>query len=169
MMYHSLRFSQYIVSSDNQLLVCCIANTILIYRRNASNVNSSKRVLHGHLGRVEFCRFLKENRYLISYGIDGMVFLWDIIECKAVGFTKIPLDTVACMAVSPDGKKIVCYSSTNLMCLVKLSVQTGKPSPLAYTPWWIGSGPSYRNVVDSCSTNRNQHRPAFTYAIIQDP
>ena len=118
-MYHSLRFSQCIVSSDNQLLVCCIANTILVYRRSALDINSSKRVLLGHLGKIEFCRFLKENRYLISYGIDGMVFLWDIIEFKAVGFARIPLDTV-CMAVSPDEEKAVCYSSTDLICVVKL-------------------------------------------------
>ena len=117
-MYHSLRFSQCIVSSDDQLLVCCIANTILVYRRRALDINSSKRVLLGHLGKIEFCRFLKENRYLISYGIDGMVFLWDIIEFKAVGFARIPLDTV-CMAVSPDEEKAVCYS-TDLICVVKL-------------------------------------------------
>ena len=119
-MYHSLRFSQCIVSSDNQLLVCCIANTILVYRRSALDINSSKRVLLGHLGKIEFCRFLKENRYLISYGIDGMVFLWDTIEFKAVGFERIPLDTVACMAVSPDEEEVVCYSYTNLICVVKL-------------------------------------------------
>ena len=118
-MDHSVWFSQCIVSSDNQLLVCCIANTILVYRRNALDINSSKRVLLGHLGKIEFCRFLKENRYLISYGIDGMVFLWDIIEFKAVGFARIPLDTV-CMAVSPDEEKAVCYSSTYLICVVKL-------------------------------------------------
>ena len=119
-MYHSLRFSQCIVSSDDQLLVCCIANTILVYRRSALDINSSKRVLLGHLGKIEFCRFLKENRYLISYGIDGMVFLWDTIEFKAVGFERIPLDTVACMAVSPDEEEVVCYSYTNLICVVKL-------------------------------------------------
>ena len=119
-MYHSVRFSQCIVSSDDQLLVCCIANTILVYRRSASDIISSKRVLLGHLGKIEFCRFLKENRYLISYGIDGMVFLWDTIEFKAVGFARIPLDTVTCMAVSPDEEKVVCYSSTNLICVVKL-------------------------------------------------
>ena len=119
-MYHSVRFSQCIVSSDDQLLVCCIANTILVYRRIASDIISSKRVLLGHLGKIEFCRFLKENRYLISYGIDGMVFLWDTIEFKAVGFARIPLDTVACMAVSPDEEKVVCYSSSNLICVVKL-------------------------------------------------
>ena len=119
-MYHSVTFSQCIVSSDDQLLVCCIANTILVYRRSASDIISSKRVLLGHLGKIEFCRFLKENRYLISYGIDGMVFLWDIIEFKAVGFARIPLDTVTCMAVSPDEQKVVCYSSTNLICVVKL-------------------------------------------------
>ena len=119
-MYHSVTFSQCIVSSDDQLLVCCIANTILVYRRSASDIISSKRVLLGHLGKIEFCRFLKENRYLISYSIDSMVFLWDTIEFKAVGFARIPLDTIACMAVSPDEEKVVCYSSTNLICVVKL-------------------------------------------------
>ena len=119
-MYHSVTFSQCIVSSDDQLLVCCIANTILVYRRSASDIISSKRVLLGHLGKIEFCRFLKENRYLISYGIDGMVFLWDTIEFKAVGFERIPLDTVTCMAVSPDEEEVVCYSYTNLKCVVKL-------------------------------------------------
>ncbi|KAJ7375999.1 hypothetical protein OS493_037551 [Desmophyllum pertusum] len=77
-------FSQCTISLDNQLLVCCIANRILVYSPHDPDVNSSKRVLRGHLGRIEFCRFLKVNRYLISYGVDGMVFLWDISESKAV-------------------------------------------------------------------------------------
>ena len=133
-MYNSVRFSRCIVSSDDQLLVCCIANTILVYSQNALDINSSKRVLLGHLGKIEFCRFLKENRYLISYGIDGMVFLWDAIKFKAVGFARIPQDTV-CMAVSPDEEKAVCYTSTNLICLVKLCKQKRDFSVWRALPW----------------------------------
>ena len=71
--YNSVKFSFCTVSSDNQFLVCCIADVILVYRRHAcdinfSNMNPSNRVLRGHLGRIEFCRFLKVNHYLISYG-----------------------------------------------------------------------------------------------------
>ena len=118
--YHSLKFSHCTVSLDDQLLVCCIANTILVYSLNAADVNSSKRVLHGHLGTIEFCQFLKGNRYLISYGIDGMVFLWEVSESKAVAFARVPLETVVCMAVSPDEDKVVCFTSSNRVCVIKL-------------------------------------------------
>ncbi|KAJ7376007.1 hypothetical protein OS493_037559 [Desmophyllum pertusum] len=60
--YNSVTFSQCTISLDNQLLVCCIANTILVYSVHDPDVNSSKRVLRGHLGRIEFCRFLKGER-----------------------------------------------------------------------------------------------------------
>ncbi|KAJ7375984.1 hypothetical protein OS493_037536 [Desmophyllum pertusum] len=62
--YNSVTFSQCTISLDNQLLVCCIANRILVYSLHDPDVNSSKRVLRGHLGRIEFCRYLKVNRYL---------------------------------------------------------------------------------------------------------
>ena len=118
--YHSLKFSRCTVSLDDRLLVCCIANTILVYNLNAADVNSSKRVLHGHLGTIEFCQFLKGNRYLISYGIDGMIFLWELSESKAVAFARVPLETVVCMAVSPDEDKVVCFTSSNRVCVIKL-------------------------------------------------
>ena len=118
--YHSLKFSRCTVSLDDRLLVCCIANTILVYGLNAADVNSSKRVLHGHLGTIEFCQFLKGNRYLISYGIDGMIFLWELSESKAVSFARVTLETVVCMAVSPDEDKVVCFTSSNRVCVIKL-------------------------------------------------
>ena len=118
--YHSLKFSRCTVSLDDRLLVCCIANTILVYSLNAADVNFSKRVLHGHLGTIEFCQFLKGNRYLISYGIDGMVLMWDLSESKAVAFARVPLETVVCMAVSPDEDKVVCFTSSNRVCVIKL-------------------------------------------------
>ncbi|KAJ7375998.1 Cilia- and flagella-associated protein 57 [Desmophyllum pertusum] len=120
--YNSVTFSQCTISSDNQLLVCCIANTILVYSLHDPDVNSSKRVLRGHLGRIEFCRFLKVNRYLISYGVDGMVFLWDISESKAAGFATIAQgnESIVSMAVSPEEDKVVCFTSSGRVCTIKL-------------------------------------------------
>ena len=121
--YDSVGFSQCTVSVDRQFLVCCIADVILVYCLNASNINSSKRVLRGHLGRIEFCRFLKINRYLISYGIDGVVFLWDISESKAVGFIRITegQESIVRMAVSPEEERAVCFLSSGRVHMLKLS------------------------------------------------
>ena len=120
--YHSIKFGQCTVSVDNQLLVCCIDNRILIYNLLAPNNNSSKQVLRGHLGRIEFCRFLKVNRYLISYGVDGVVFLWDISEFKAVAFARLTQEKekIVAMAVSPEEDLAVCFTSSGRVCMIKL-------------------------------------------------
>ncbi len=133
--YDSVKFSHCTVSSDNQFLVCCIADVILVYRLhasdfNASNINSSKRVLRGHLGKIEFCQFLKVNRYLISYGVDGMVFLWDLSKCEAVGFARIAQgkDSIVSMAVSPEEDVAVCFTSSCRLCVIKLCGLDSAPS-----------------------------------------
>ncbi|KAJ7381542.1 hypothetical protein OS493_040564, partial [Desmophyllum pertusum] len=120
--YSSVTFSQCTISLDNQLLVCCIADTILVYSPHDPDINSSKRVLRGHFGRIEFCRFLKVNRYLISYGVDGIVFLWDIRESKAAGFATITQgnESIVSMAVSPEEDKVVCFTSSGRVCTIKL-------------------------------------------------
>ncbi|XP_020624006.1 uncharacterized protein LOC110061513 [Orbicella faveolata] len=120
--YISVRFSQCSVSVDNQFLVCCIADVILVYSLGTSNIYSSKQVLRGHLGIIEFCRFLKINRYLISYAVDGMVFLWDISEAKAAGFSRIVegQESIVSLAVSPEEDRAVCFTSTGRVCMIKL-------------------------------------------------
>ena len=125
--YHSVRFGQCTVSSDNQLLVCCIANRILLYNLLAPDI---KQVLRGHLGRIEFCRFLKANYYLISYGVDGMVFLWDINELKAVAFARITQgkEKIVAMAVSPEEDLAVCFTSSDRVCMIKLCGLGAAPS-----------------------------------------
>ena len=120
--YQSVNFSQCCVSLDNEFLACCMANRILVYNLNVSHINSSKRVLRGHLGRIDFCKFLRENRYLISYGIDGMVFLWDMSGFKAVGFSKAAQgeECILCMAVSREEDVAVCFNSPGRVCLIRL-------------------------------------------------
>ena len=120
--YQSVNFSQCCVSLDNEFLACCIANRILVYNLNVSHINSSKRVLRGHLGRIYFCKFLRENRYLISYGIDGMVFLWDMSGFKAVGFAKTAQgeEHILSMAVSREEDEAICFNSSGRVCLIRL-------------------------------------------------
>ena len=86
------------------------------------NIHSSRQILRGHLGKIEFCRFLKVNRYLISYAIDGMVFLWDISESKAIGFVRIGQgeEKIVSMAVSPEEDKAICFSSADRVCVLNL-------------------------------------------------
>ena len=120
--YKSVKFSQCAVSLDNELLVCCIANEIFVYDLHVADVRSSKRVLRGHLGKIEFCKFLKVNRYLISYAVDGMVFLWDIIESKATGFARIAsgLENIVSMAVSPAEDRVICCLSSDRVSVINL-------------------------------------------------
>jgi len=128
--YHSVKFGQCTVSSDNRLLVCCIANRILIYNLLVPDINSSKQVLRGHLGTIEFCCFLKASRYLISYGVDGMVFLWDINELKAATFARITQgkEKILAMAVSPEEDLAVCSTSSDRVWIIKLCGLGAAPS-----------------------------------------
>ena len=120
--YKSVKFSKCTVSLDNELLICCIANIIILFSMRAPDVHSSKRVLRGHLGKIEFCEILRVNRYLLSYGVDGMVFLWDLIETKAIGFARITQgnESIVSMAVSPEEDRAVCFTSSDRICSIEL-------------------------------------------------
>ena len=120
--YNSVKFSLCIVSQDNELLVCCIANLIYVYKLTVANIYSSRQILRGHLGKIEFCRFLKGNLFLISYGVDGMVFLWNITESEAIGFMRIAhgREKIVSMAVSPEEDRAVCFLSSGRVCEITL-------------------------------------------------
>ena len=103
------------VSRNNDLLACCVVDRILLYSLNSpTNQPYLNELPRAHLGKIEFCRFLNGNRYIISYGIDGAVFLWDLLEWRAISFIRIPLegDHISFMTVSPKENKVVgCTSS----------------------------------------------------------
>ena len=118
----SVRFTYCTVSLDDELLVCCITNIILVFRLCAPDFFRSKQILRGHIGRIEFCKFLRVNRYLISYGVDGMVFLWDLIEATAIGFARITQgqENIVSVAVSPEEERAVCFTSSARVCVMRL-------------------------------------------------
>jgi len=83
------KFSHCTVSSDDELLACCIADSILVYPLRTPAQQLFRRLPLGHLGKIEFSQFLKGTIYLISYGVDGAVFLWDLREWRAVTYARI--------------------------------------------------------------------------------
>ena len=51
-----------------------------------------------------------------------MVFLWDLIEAKAVGFAQIAQgqENIVSMAVSPEEERLVCFTSSGRVCVIRL-------------------------------------------------
>ena len=116
---HSLKSdicSHCTVSCDDKLLACCIANEILIY--SFDDPDRFYKVPHNHLGQVQYCKFLYGKRYLISYGIDRLLFLFDLVEWQSVAYLKH--ESCISMAISPDGNKIVCLESSGQMSVIGL-------------------------------------------------
>ena len=114
------KFTHCTVSPNNKLLACCIGDKILLY--SAGKQQLAMQIPHCHLGRVDFCQFLKGSRYLISYGVDGVVFLWDLNDWQAVAYARITLgkESIVTMAVSPEENKVVCSTSAGRLSLITL-------------------------------------------------
>ena len=115
-------FTHCTVSPENDLLAYCITDKILLFPLKTSTDQCVLQLPRAHLGKVEFCQFLKGNRYLISYGVDGTVFLWDLSEWKAVAFVKIAQgrEGIISMAVSSEEDKLVCATSFGRLKIIKL-------------------------------------------------
>ena len=84
-------FTYCTVSSETNLLACCITGRIALCPITTPTDQSIRLLPPAHLGKIEFCQFVKGSRYLISYGVDGNVFLWDLNRCEAIAFAKLCL------------------------------------------------------------------------------
>ena len=116
------KFTHCTVSPENDLLAYCITDRILLCMLKTATDQCILQLPCAHLGKVEFCKFLKGSRYLISYGVDGTVFLWDLSEWKAVSFVKIAQgrESIISMAVSSEEDKLVCATSFGRLKMIKL-------------------------------------------------
>jgi len=116
------------VSPENDLLAYCITDRILLCPLKTPTDQFILLLPRAHLGKVEFCQFLRGNRYLISYGVDGTVFLWDLSEWKAVAFANIAQgrESVISMALSGEEDKVVCVTSFGRLMVIKLCGLKGK-------------------------------------------
>ena len=110
------------LSRNNDLLACCVVDRILVFLFNVPNNQPVVKLPRAHLGKIEFCRFLKGNRYIISYGIDGAVLLWDLLERTAISFIRMPQEreNITFMTVSPKEDKVVGFTSFGRFFGVKL-------------------------------------------------
>ena len=122
------------VSRNNDLLACCVVDRILLYSLNSpTNLELLPRA---HLGKIEFCRFLNGNRYIISYGIDGAVFLWDLLEQRAISFIRIPIEgqNISFMTVSPKEDKVVACTTYGRFFQITLNELIFEMSSLQLKP-----------------------------------
>ena len=129
------------VSLENDLLAYCISDRILLCPLKTSTEQSILQLPRAHLGKVEFCQFLRGNRSLISYGVDGNVFLWDLSEWKAVAFAKIAQgrESIVSMAVSTEGDKVVCVTSSGRLNIIKPCGLRDAMLSKLLLPKWMGS------------------------------
>ena len=116
------KFTHCTVSLGNDLLACCIVDRILLFPFNTSTDRSVRYLPRAHLGKIEFCQFLKGNRYLISYGVDGTVFLWDLSQWKAIAYAKVAQgrESIVSMRVFPEEDEVVCLTSFGRLSMLKL-------------------------------------------------
>ncbi|XP_015752392.1 PREDICTED: uncharacterized protein LOC107332184 isoform X2 [Acropora digitifera] len=129
------RFRYCSVSSKNELLACCIADDVVLCSLFSPAKKSFCRVPRAHLGQIQFCEFLRETRYLISYGIDGRVFLWHLYEGKAAAFARVTErdESIEGMSVSSMEDEVVCLTSLGRVITIKLhglKSATVPPPPL---------------------------------------
>ena len=142
------KFTHCTVSPENDLLACCITDKIFLFPLKTSTDQCVEQLPCAHLGKVEFCQFLKGNRYLISYGVDGTVFLWDLSEWKAVAFVKIAQgrESIISMAVSSEEDKLLCATSFRRLKIIKLCGL--KEKILSKLP--LSKGMVTENMTEAC-------------------
>ena len=126
------RFHCCTVSLGNERLACCIADDVLLCSVWSPAEEPFYPLRRAHLGQIQFCQFLRETRYLISYGIDGQVFLWDLYEGEAVDFAKVAEgeEIIKGMSVSNMKDEVVCLISSGRVIRIKLhGLKSVKVSP----------------------------------------
>ena len=162
------KFTHCSVSSNNQMLACCIRDKILLYPFNPPRQQDVLEIPHGHLGRVEFCQFLKGTRYLISYGVDGTVFLCDINEWKAVAYVRVTQgsESILSMAVSPEEDEVVCLTSLDRFCIIQLCGL--KCAKLSSFPLLNMNASERVTPVESRGQQRERTVPTFQGAATSD-
>ena len=117
------RFHYCSVSWGNKVLACCIVDDGLLYSLSSPEKESFYcRLPPAQLGQILFCQLLRESSYLISYGIDGAVFLWYLVQEKAVAYARIAEgeETITGMSVSNTEDKVVCLASLGRVIMIEL-------------------------------------------------
>lgn len=69
---------------------------------------------HGHTGIVRGVVVCTDNRRALSASEDGTVRVWELASCREIGcFVPKPADRLTCIALSPNGKYVLCGGEEN--------------------------------------------------------
>ena len=152
------KFSHCTISQGNELLACCIADNIHLYPLCNPAGQSFQQLPPGHLGRIEFCQFLKGTRYLISHGVDGAVFLWDLCEWKAVAYARITQgrENILNIRVSPEEDKVVCLTSLGQLSMITLCGLKSGTIPSEFPSLGVAGG---QGLTSETSRRQPQEQP----------
>ena len=105
------------VSCDDTLLACCIANEIVIC--SVDDTDKFYKLPHQHFRQIQYCKFLCGKRYLISYGMDMLMFLFDLVARQSIAYLRLSESCIS-IAISPNEDKIVCLESLDKISLIYL-------------------------------------------------
>ena len=117
------RFHYCAVSWGNEVLACCILDDVLLYSLSSPEKESFYcRLPPAHLGQIQFCQLLRETSYLITYGIDGAVFLWDLVQENAEAYVRVAEgeESIIGMSVSSTADEVVCLTSLGRVIMIEL-------------------------------------------------
>ena len=105
------------VSCDDKLLACCIANEIVIC--SLDDTDNFYKLPHQHFSQIQYCKFLCGKRYLISYGMNMLMFLFDLVARQSIAYLRLSESCIS-IAISPNEDKIVCLESPDKISLIDL-------------------------------------------------
>ena len=160
-------FTYCTVSLETNLLASCITDRIALCSMNTPTDQSIWLLPPAHLGKIEFCQFVKGGRYLISYGVDGNVFLWDLNRCKAIAFAKLckGSESIKSLCRSFEADKFFFFNSSGrfgvlTLCGIEHSILPKLPT------LEVQSGEMM--FEESCWQQKEQHGPTLPTHAIDD-
>ena len=99
---------QCLFSNGGHLFAAVHGNVIQLYSSTTfENVGNLK----GHNGKVRCIRWTQDDSKLISCGMDGAVYEWNIGSQKREGESVLKSCSYTCVAVSPDAKTVFAVGS----------------------------------------------------------
>ena len=154
------KFTHGTVSPETNWLACCITDRIALCPMNTLTDQSIRLLPPAHLGKIELCQFVKGGRYLISYGVDGNVFLWDLTRCEAIAFAKLcqGRESIVRLCGSCEGDKFFLLTSSGrfgvlTLCGLEHSILPKLPTLKVQSGEMVSE--------ESCGQQREHHGPTL--------
>jgi WD40 repeat protein len=89
-------------SPDSKMVAARAGNTVRMW---ATATGKEQRLADGHSAPLVYLGAARDGRTLISFGADGTVRSWDLLECREIGQFQ-QATGLSCVACSPDGRTL---------------------------------------------------------------